>query len=75
MFRKHIFYPLREREPAEIALFISLETPTKGMIADAASAGFYTSAAAINTRARNGWRLKVCSPASSVPNNPATSRT
>jgi site-specific DNA-methyltransferase (adenine-specific) len=36
---------VRERKTAEIALFISLETPTKGMIADAASAGFYTSAA------------------------------
>jgi adenine specific DNA methylase Mod len=36
---------VRERETAEIALFISLEPPTKGMIADAASAGFYTSAA------------------------------
>ena len=35
---------VRERESAEIALFISLEAPTKGMIADAASAGFYTSA-------------------------------
>ena len=35
---------VREREGAEIALFISLEQPTKGMIADAASAGFYTSA-------------------------------
>lgn len=35
---------VREREAAEIALFISLETPTKGMIADAASAGFYESA-------------------------------
>jgi len=35
---------VRERESAEIALFISLETPTKGMIADAASAGLYTSA-------------------------------
>ena len=35
---------VREREQAEIALFISLEAPTKGMIADAASAGFYTSA-------------------------------
>ena len=35
---------VRERESAEIALFISLETPTKGMIADAASAGFYESA-------------------------------
>jgi hypothetical protein len=33
---------VRERENAEIALFISLEEPTKGMIADAASAGFYT---------------------------------
>lgn len=32
---------VREREDAEIALFISLETPTKGMIADAASAGLY----------------------------------
>jgi DNA modification methylase len=36
---------VRERETAEIALFISLEPPTKGMIADAASGGFYTSAA------------------------------
>jgi adenine specific DNA methylase Mod len=35
---------VRERESAEIALFISLEPTTKGMIADAASAGFYTSA-------------------------------
>jgi DNA modification methylase len=35
---------VREREKAEIALFISLEEPTKGMIAEAASAGFYTSA-------------------------------
>jgi DNA modification methylase len=36
---------VREREAAEIALLLSLETPTKGMIADATSAGFYTSAA------------------------------
>jgi hypothetical protein len=35
---------LREREGAEIGLFISLEEPTRGMIADAASAGFYESA-------------------------------
>ena len=35
---------VREREAADIALFISLEAPTKGMIADAASAGFYESA-------------------------------
>ncbi|MEO5961235.1 MAG: site-specific DNA-methyltransferase [Opitutaceae bacterium] len=35
---------VRERDKAEIALFISLESPTKGMIADAASAGFYTAA-------------------------------
>jgi site-specific DNA-methyltransferase (adenine-specific) len=32
---------VREREKADIGLFISLETPTKGMIGDAASAGFY----------------------------------
>jgi DNA modification methylase len=32
---------VRERESAEIAVFISLQKPTKGMIADAASAGFY----------------------------------
>ena len=32
---------VREREAAEIAIFISLEKPTKGMIADATSAGFY----------------------------------
>ena len=36
---------VREREGAEIGLFISLETPTRGMIADAASAGFYTDGA------------------------------
>lgn len=36
---------VREREAAEIAIFISLESPTKGMIADAASAGFYTGVA------------------------------
>ena len=35
---------VRERESAAIALFISLEEPTRGMIADAASAGFYESA-------------------------------
>ena len=35
---------VREREGAEIALFISLENPTQGMVKDAASAGFYTSA-------------------------------
>ena len=35
---------VREREGAEIALFISLEATTKGMTADAASAGFYESA-------------------------------
>ncbi len=35
---------VRERESSEIALFISLEEPTRGMIADAASAGFYESA-------------------------------
>jgi DNA modification methylase len=39
---------VRERESAEIALFISLENPTKGMLADAASAGFFTSAAGKN---------------------------
>ena len=32
---------VREREAAEIALFISLEEPTKGMLAAAATAGFY----------------------------------
>ncbi len=34
---------VREREGAEIALFLSLELPTKGMVKDAASAGFYES--------------------------------
>jgi adenine specific DNA methylase Mod len=34
---------VREREKAEIALFISLEEPTKNMIKDAASAGLYES--------------------------------
>ena len=32
---------VREREEAEIALFISLEEPTRGMRSDAATAGFY----------------------------------
>ena len=36
---------VREREGAEIALFISLEAPTKGMTADVVSAGFYESVA------------------------------
>ena len=35
---------VREREGAEIAFFISLEEPTRGMVGDAASAGFYESA-------------------------------
>ena len=30
---------VREREGADIALFLSLEQPTKGMVKDAASAG------------------------------------
>lgn len=34
---------VREREGADIALFISLDNCTKGMIKDAASAGFYES--------------------------------
>ncbi len=34
---------VREREAAEIALFISLEEPTKTMVKDAASAGLYES--------------------------------
>jgi hypothetical protein len=34
---------VREREKAEIALFISLEAPTPAMVKDAASAGLYTS--------------------------------
>jgi site-specific DNA-methyltransferase (adenine-specific) len=33
---------VREREAAEIALFISLEEPTAAMVKDAVSAGFYT---------------------------------
>ena len=35
---------VRERDSAEIGLFISLEEPTRGMVKDAASAGFYESA-------------------------------
>ena len=35
---------VREREKAEIALFISLEQPTPAMVKDAASVGFYESA-------------------------------
>lgn len=34
---------VREREGAEIGVFISLEEPTRGMVKDAASAGFYES--------------------------------
>ncbi len=34
---------VREREKADIALFISLEQPTAAMVKDAASAGFYES--------------------------------
>jgi site-specific DNA-methyltransferase (adenine-specific) len=34
---------VREREAADIAILISLEEPTRGMIKDAASAGFYES--------------------------------
>lgn len=34
---------VREREKAEIGLLVSLQKPTKGMIADAAAAGFYES--------------------------------
>jgi hypothetical protein len=34
---------VRERDGAEIALFISLEEPTKGMVKDATTAGFYES--------------------------------
>ena len=35
---------VRDREQAEIALFLSLETPTPAMVKDAAAAGFYESA-------------------------------
>jgi adenine specific DNA methylase Mod len=35
---------VREREKAEIALFLSLEQPTPAMVKDAASVGFYESA-------------------------------
>ncbi len=34
---------VREKEAAAIALLISLDEPSKGMLADAASAGLYTS--------------------------------
>ena len=34
---------VREREGADIALFVTLEEPTRGMAGDAASAGFYES--------------------------------
>ncbi len=36
---------VREREKAEIALFVALESPTPAMVKDAASAGFYEGAA------------------------------
>jgi site-specific DNA-methyltransferase (adenine-specific) len=44
---------VREREKAEIALLVSLDEPTKGMIADAASAGIYTS---LNGKAQGAAR-------------------
>jgi len=44
---------MRARAGAEIALFISLDEPTKGMIKDAASAGFYESPNQKNIRACN----------------------
>ncbi len=36
---------VREREKAEIALFISIDQPTPAMVKDAASVGFYESMA------------------------------
>ncbi|MCB9183260.1 MAG: restriction endonuclease [Flavobacteriales bacterium] len=36
------FNHVREREKAEIGLFITLSKPTAGMVSDAAAAGFYT---------------------------------
>ena len=36
------FNHVREREKAEIGLFITLSKPTSGMMSDAAAAGFYT---------------------------------
>lgn len=36
------FNHVREREKAEIGLFICLSKPTSGMVSDAAAAGFYT---------------------------------
>ncbi|MBK9174768.1 MAG: restriction endonuclease [Flavobacteriales bacterium] len=36
------FNHVREREKAEIGLFITLSKPTSGMVSDAAAAGFYT---------------------------------
>lgn len=36
------FNHVREREKAEIGLFITLSKPTSGMVGDAAAAGFYT---------------------------------
>jgi len=36
------FNHVREREKAEIGLFVTLSKPTAGMVSDAAAAGFYT---------------------------------
>jgi hypothetical protein len=44
---------VRGRDGAEIALFISLREPTKGMIKDAATAGFYESRTGRSIRASN----------------------
>ncbi len=44
---------VREREAAEFGLLLALEEPTAGMVKDAATAGFYTSATGRSIRGCN----------------------
>jgi hypothetical protein len=66
---------VRERERADIALFISLEEPTPAMVNDAASVGFYESVSGRSFRACSSSRSTACSTARSAPSIPITSPT
>jgi hypothetical protein len=52
---------VREREKADVGLFISLEQPTSAMTKDALSAGFYGSRTERSIRGCSYSRSKVCS--------------
>ena len=66
---------VREREGAEIALFISLEEPTRGMKTDAATAGFYDDGAGRKFARVQLLTIEDLPPAKLAPNIPTTSRT